>query len=168
MTKDQDNEKVSAALDTTIIFPKKSVLMRLAKEKRDARQKTQAISGEYGNSIAQAVEKDHLDRKAFSIAMQLDGMSDERLHITFHSLLNYMDELGITKRATAQEELFANGEDREPAGRFSDAGETNGSAPKNESGEKVAKVKGPKVPKTKKNDAASAKAGRDVPGLTSH
>jgi len=114
---------IGSSLQTTIIFPKKSVLEELAKAKRDTKKRTQSQNGKLGEQIASAVEDHHLDRKAFSIACQLEAMDDERLHITYHSLLKYCEDLGVTKRATAQEELFVEGEKEEPVGTFRDVPE---------------------------------------------
>lgn len=110
---------VGSALATTIIFPSDTVVQDLAKARRDTKKRTQSMNGTLGEKIAKAVENDHLDRKAYSIACQLEAMDDERLHVTFHSLLKYCDDLGVTKRATAQEELFDAGGD-EPEAKVSD------------------------------------------------
>lgn len=111
---------VGAPLKTTIIFTPKSVLEELAKDKRNAKKRSQSIAGTLGEKIAKAVDEKHLDRKAFGIATQLEAMDDERLHLTVYNLLHYLDVLGIMKRATAQEEMFEPGESSEPVGRFSD------------------------------------------------
>ncbi len=87
MTKKPKILTVGAALETTIIFPPKSLVEELAKKKRDTKKQTQSKNGTLGELIGSAVEDKHLDRKAFSIATQLDAMDDERLHITWHSLL---------------------------------------------------------------------------------
>lgn len=110
---------VGAELETTIIFPTKTLIQELAQAKRDIKKRTQSANGTLGEKIGKAVEDNHLDRKAFSLACQLDAMDDERLHITYHSLLKYCEDLGVTKRATAQEELFDGGGD-EPTGKVKD------------------------------------------------
>lgn len=109
--------KVGSLLETTIIFPPKTVVEELAKAKRDTKKRTQSMNGTLGEKIGKAVEEKHLDRKAFSMACQLDAMDDERLHVTYHSLLKYCEDLGVTKRASAQEELFEAGGD-EPEGKL--------------------------------------------------
>lgn len=112
---------VGAEHETTIIFTQKGVLEELAKKRRDTKKQVQSKNGTLGKLINEAVEDNHLDRKAFSIACQLDAMDDERLHITWHSLLKYAEDLSIVKRATAQEELFEAGESDEPTGKIADA-----------------------------------------------
>lgn len=112
---------VGGAFKTTIIFTPKSVLDDLAKAKRNAKKRSQSINGTLGETIAKAVEEKHLDRKAFGLAMQLEALDDERLHLTFHNFLHYCEVLGVTKRATAQEEMFTAGETDEPVGTFRDA-----------------------------------------------
>lgn len=119
---------VGAAHKTTILMTPKSTLEDLIKEKRNAKKRTQSISGKLGEIIAKACEDKHLDRKAFSIAAQMDAMDDERLHLTYYNLLYYLDALGITKRATQQEEMFEPGEGAEPVGTFSDPAEGDGGA----------------------------------------
>lgn len=121
---------VGAALKTTIVFTPKSTLEELAKAKRNAKKRSQSINGTLGETIAKAVEEKHLDRKAFGIAMQLEAMDDERLHLTFHNLLHYCEVLGVTKRATAQEEMFVNGEADEPVGTFRDVDEKSPKGPR--------------------------------------
>lgn len=135
---------VGAALETTIIFPPKSLVEDLAKAKRDTKKRTQSANGTLGEKIGSAVEDKHLDRKAFSMACQLDAMDDERLHITYHSLLKYCEDLGVTKRATAQEELFdseASGD--EPEGKMTGGGKDDGKVtPIGRGGRKVAETAG--------------------------
>jgi hypothetical protein len=121
MSKKPKSGTVGAALETTIIFPPKTLVEELAKAKRDTKKRTQSANGTLGEKIGAAVEDKHLDRKAFSIACQLDALDDERLHITYHSLLKYCEDLGVTKRATAQEELFdGTGADTEPEAKIVD------------------------------------------------
>ncbi len=112
---------VGGALETTIIFPPKTLIEELAKAKRDTKKRTQSMNGTLGEKIGKAVEEKHLDRKAFSFATQLDAMDDERLHITYHSMLKYCEDLGVTKRATAQEEMFESGGDAEPEAKIVDS-----------------------------------------------
>lgn len=127
--------KVGGELETTIIFTPKTVIEELAKARRDTKKRTQSMSGTLGEKIGKAVEENHLDRKAFSLACQLDSLDDERLHITWHNLLKYAADLGIVKRAAAQEELFdPNASDEEPEGKV-----VNGDA---SGGEKDAKARG--------------------------
>lgn len=91
---------------TTLLMPTPKVVQDLAKERRNSKKKTSLISGELGSSIAKAVESKHLDRKAHSIACQLDAMDDERLAITLPHLMRYIDDLGLVERASKQAEMF--------------------------------------------------------------
>ena len=94
------------ATATTLILPPAKKIQDLAKEKRNAKKRMQSISGEIGQSIAKAVEEKHVDRKALSMACALDALDDERLHVTYVHLMEYITFLGIDKRATAQGEMF--------------------------------------------------------------
>lgn len=98
---------------TTLLLPTEKKIQDLAKEKRNAKKRMQSISGEIGQSIAKAVEEKHVDRKALSMACALDAMDDERLHVTYVHLMEYIKFLGVDKRALAQAELF---EDRPKEG----------------------------------------------------
>jgi len=121
MAKPKSGGTVGGAFATTIVFPPPDVVTDLAEAKRNTKKRTQSMNGTLGEKIGKAVEDKHLDRKAFSMACQLDAMDDERLHITFHSLLKYCEDLGVTKRATAQEELFdGTGAAAEPEGKIVD------------------------------------------------
>ena len=91
---------------TTLIMPPEKTIQNLAKEKRNAKKRMQSISGEIGQAIGKAVEDKHVDRKALSIACSLDALDDERLHVTYVHLMEYIEHLGIKKRALAQAELF--------------------------------------------------------------
>lgn len=99
----------SQSSNTTLILPPGSVIKKLAKEQRSASSRAAEIRGEYGNSVAKAVEDKHVDRKALSIALQLDKLPDERLHVVWMHLMHYTEQLGVQKRALAQEEMFAGG-----------------------------------------------------------
>lgn len=103
------NGKVGGVHETTIVMTPKTTLEELAKARRDTKKRVQSMNGTLGEKIAAAAENKHLDKKAFSIACALDALDDERLHMTYHNLLYYMEALGVEKRATAQEELFVNG-----------------------------------------------------------
>lgn len=95
--------------ETTLVLTPKTVLEELSKARRDTKKRVQSMNGTLGEKIGKAVEEKHLDRKAFGLACQLDALDDERLHVTYFNLLYYMEQMGIEKRATAQEELFVNG-----------------------------------------------------------
>jgi hypothetical protein len=115
--------KVGSILETTIVFSPKSTVVELAEARRNTKKRVQSQNGTLGNAIAKAVEEKHLNRKAFGIACQLDALDDETLHVVYFNLLHYLDALDVTKRATAQEEMFEAGDMSEPAGTFSDAGD---------------------------------------------
>lgn len=129
--------KVGGVHETTLMLTPKATLEELAKAKRDTKKRTQSMNGTLGEKIATAVESKHLDRKAFSMACQLEQMDDERLHVTYFNLLYYMEALGVEKRATAQEEMFEAGDVRgdEPEGKITDA---KPKADKKANGKKVA------------------------------
>jgi hypothetical protein len=120
---------------TTLIFPKKSVWEDLAKTKRETKKRAQSQSGIYGAAVKEAVEKEHVDRKALAIVLKLDAMDDEDLHVTMFHLIDGLKKLGILTRAMAQEEMFD--EHRTDDGALDDGP----SAPKGKKSEAKAKAK---------------------------
>ena len=109
---------------TTLLMPDSKTVQALAKSRRSTQKRTREISGEFGNEVGKAVEKKHVDRKALSIACQLNDMSAEKLHVTYFHMLRYLDDLGVPERATAQQELFDQGP-QEGAETEADEGEGN-------------------------------------------
>jgi hypothetical protein len=91
---------------TTLVFPKKSIWEDLAKTKRETKKRSQSQSGIYGAAVKDAVEKEHVDRKALAIVLKLEAMDDEDLHVTVFHIIDGLKKLGILTRAMAQEEMF--------------------------------------------------------------
>lgn len=91
---------------TTLIFPKKSIWEDLAKTKRETKKRQQSQAGIYGAAVKEAVEKEHVDRKALAIVLKLESMDDEDLHVTMYHMIDGLKKLGILTRAMAQEEMF--------------------------------------------------------------
>ena len=67
--------------------------------------KNEAV-GAIGSAIADAVERKHLDRKAFGIFRTLARMSDERLATTLAHLDHYRQIGGLDDRAAQQSQMF--------------------------------------------------------------
>lgn len=161
MAKPKAETTVGSEFETTIIFPHPDVVTDLAEAKRQTKKRTQSANGTLGEKIGKAVEEKHLDRKAFSMACQLDAMDDERLHITFHSLLKYCDDLGVTDRATAQEELFDSDGEAEPTAKVSEAKPKKGAAKADKKPDpKPAGKKNGKEQTPEEKEALLAKVGR--------
>jgi hypothetical protein len=91
---------------TTLIFPKKSIWEDLAKTKRETKKRQQSQAGIYGAAVKDAVEKEHVDRKALAIVLKLEAMDDDDLHVCVFHMIDGMKKLGILTRAMAQEEMF--------------------------------------------------------------
>jgi hypothetical protein len=106
MARSPANGAGSVAEATTLIFPKQSVWQDLAKTKRETKKRAASHTGIYGAAVKNAVEKDHIDRKALSIVLKLEAMEDDDLHVTVHHMIDGMKKLGVLKRAMAQEEMF--------------------------------------------------------------
>ena len=84
---------------TTLIFPKKTIWEDLAKTKRATKKRSQSQSGIYGAAVKDAVEKEHVDRKALAIVLKLEAMDDEDLHVTMFHIIDGLKKLGILTRA---------------------------------------------------------------------
>ena len=76
-------------------------LRKLVKQKDSARKQTSEINGAIGGTIADAVEKDNLDKVAFAMACRLDRMSPEKLNTTLPALLFYIDALKLEDKAAS-------------------------------------------------------------------
>jgi hypothetical protein len=92
-----ETEAVKASEVEQQITPKK--LKALLKSSNEAFKNTREISGELGQKIAEAVEKDHLHRKAFAILKGFDRMTPEKLSDVWDTLNYYMDVSGLAERA---------------------------------------------------------------------
>lgn len=101
------SERSSTPMATILVLPKGKDLAALADTKRIQGKKAASATGVYRQRLGEMVENGQLDKKAWAIAVGLHEIEDEEtLHATYFHLLHYMDELGVTKRATAQEEMF--------------------------------------------------------------
>lgn len=92
-------------LDTTLAMPSSNEVTNASKRIKGARKQAKEISGTGGDYMRKFCDEKNGDRPAMNMAIKLDGMSDAKLHVTYHHLMKYMDDLGITKRATAQGRL---------------------------------------------------------------
>lgn len=142
------NGKPSEPMATTLLLPPNKTLTDLIKTRGDAKKKQQSATGTIGNAVKAAVEDKHLDRKAWSIAGQLHDLDDEQLHVTYFHLLHYIEVLGVTKRATAQEEMFRAGETGPSPGGYDDEDGDETSAAKRigTAARKVAEAAGATLP----------------------
>lgn len=110
------NGKSSTPMATTLLLPTNKVLVGetgksgLAEVRRVQTQRSKSAAGVYRSRVKDAVEKDHLDARAWAIANRLADLDDESLHVCYFHLTHYLEVLGVVKRATAQEEMFAAGE----------------------------------------------------------
>lgn len=105
------NGKASKPMATTLMLPPTKKLLDLADTKRIQKKKSDSAIGVYRQKLGEMTEKDHLDKAAWGIAVGLHEIEDEEtLHVRYFHLMHYLEELGVVKRATAQEEMFSAGE----------------------------------------------------------
>lgn len=100
------NGRSSTPMATTLIIPGKKVLDGLI----ETLKRAASAIGVYRQKVGDAVEKDHLDKWAYGVASKMAEMEDDVLHVRYFHLMHYLEEMGVVKRATAQEEMFAGGE----------------------------------------------------------
>lgn len=103
------NGRSSTLMATTLLMPDASVMPKLSKAKQAAKKQASAASGVFGDKFSKAQEKDHVDRRAANIAFGLDALDDKTLHVTYFHMMRYLDDMGVTDRATKQGELFERG-----------------------------------------------------------
>jgi hypothetical protein len=117
MAKKETTDQAKAS--DVLLMPPTTTVKSLAAEHIKLKKRSSEITGTYGQLVADAAEKKHVDKKALSMAISLNEMSDERLAITLPHLLRYIDDLGLTERSEQQAQLFADAEEGdEPAGRI--------------------------------------------------
>lgn len=114
--KNKDAVKPSEVIPQT--SPKK--LKALLKTAEHTKTNMQELAGELGQQIKDAVEKDHLHRKAFSVLRTMDRMTPEKLADFWDTLQYYVDVSGIGERAKSAPRMAfdaeGNGEDDEAEG----------------------------------------------------
>lgn len=74
-------------------------LKRLMAAKRSTKKDMYELMGTLGQSIKDAVDNDHLDRKMFNWICQLDSMEPEKIAAHLDNFNYYLDVSGINKRA---------------------------------------------------------------------
>jgi hypothetical protein len=85
--------------ETTTEHISENKLKSLLRDSRAAYRDTRSIAGTLGESIAQAVEHNHLHRKAFAAVRAEDRMEPDKLAEYYDTLELYRDMCGLTERA---------------------------------------------------------------------
>lgn len=97
----------AAAPSDVIKVPSEGKLKALLRACKGADADRNEASGRKGSLISNAVERDHLDKKAWSYACALEKMSQQKGAITWSHLLHYVECLGLQEKFDQQEEMFA-------------------------------------------------------------
>ena len=109
---DGEEETVQAKLK--LEFPTEKEFTNLCRKVKVAEgTKNEGVS-EMGGAISDAVEKKHLDKRAFGIFRRLDRLDDDKLAICLGHLYQYIAYGKLQERADRQGKLFAEGEKRDP------------------------------------------------------
>jgi Enoyl-(Acyl carrier protein) reductase len=88
-------------------LPAEAKLRSLLKNFKGAKGDRDECTGRMGNMVSQAVEKDHLDKFAFSQARAFERLSNRKLAVSLPHFLHYLEVFGVNARAAEQEEMFA-------------------------------------------------------------
>lgn len=101
-------------------------LRSLLKSARVAQKDINQIAGDLGAEVKNAVDKDYLHRKAFSVCKTADRMEPEKLADFLDCLDHYLDISGLRDRASKVQRMdFGSGEDGEDDGEGEEAAGTN-------------------------------------------
>lgn len=93
-----DAEKTSAAIS-------QKKLLTLIKGGRAAYKNMREIAGTFGEQVKEAIEHDHLHRKAFAMVRSLDRLEPEKLAETMEQFLFYYEISGLAERAKSAPKL---------------------------------------------------------------
>lgn len=80
-------------------------LTNLLRSARSAYKDTRAIAGTFGEQVRQAVEHDHLHRRAFNFIKTLDRLEPEQLAETMEQFLYMYEASGLEQRAKSAPKL---------------------------------------------------------------
>lgn len=97
-THHEEAEAASTTVSSVTSLTPKKVLETLLKMSKRIKDQTQLLSGEAGQAIANAVENQHLHKKAFSHIKALDRMEPERLADYMEHFDHYFVAAGLEDR----------------------------------------------------------------------
>jgi hypothetical protein len=80
-------------------------LLSLLRTMKNRQRSMDEDRGSMGNAVKLAVEKKHLNKRAFAIYRTLERLPDSRLGPVLRNLLHYVEIGGLNDRATAQLEF---------------------------------------------------------------
>ncbi len=107
---------VPAAVAPTIKMTDPAAFKKLCSAVHNATADADEARAQIGGLISAAVEKRHLDKKAFAFYRVLNKMSDVKLATTRAHLLYYLEIGGIDERCERQGQLLADRPEIEQAG----------------------------------------------------
>lgn len=105
-----DRDGTVLNVETNLLIARKEIVEDIVDAKEKTRKKVALANDAFGKKFSGAVDKEHVDRRAANIAMNLASLEDEQLHVTLYHLFFYIKDLGLLDRAKKQEELFSAGE----------------------------------------------------------
>jgi hypothetical protein len=96
-------------------LPSEAMIKRLLREAKGCDADRHEASGRKGSLIANACERNHLDRKAFAMAMAAERASVQKGYTTHLHYLHYIRAMGLIERWAEQAEMFERPEVTETA-----------------------------------------------------
>lgn len=100
-----ESTRKASPSETMQVISESAFKSLLSKIKGAEADKNEAV-GSIGSAISNAVEKNHLDKKAFSLFRTLQRMSDNKLATTIAHFDHYREIGGLDERAANQEQMF--------------------------------------------------------------
>lgn len=86
--------------------PSEEQFKKLVRSVKSNESDKNEAAGAIGQAVNKAIEKNHLDKKAFAIFRQLDRLSDMKLSTTLSHLEHYCEIGGLNARCEQQGELI--------------------------------------------------------------
>ena len=103
---DAVNDKAKAAAAHAMVLTPKSTLIALLKQDDKYKNDIDGLTGELRETIGNAVEKKHLDKKAYALLKRFHReKSNEKLANLWTTLLAYLEMAGVLERINSVEAL---------------------------------------------------------------
>ena len=110
-------DKAKEAAQQTMVLVPKTALLALLKQDDNYKRDIDGLTGELREAIGNAVEKKHLDKKAYALLKRFHReKSNEKLASLWNTLLAYMEMAGVLERIASVEALPLGGDGEEGEG----------------------------------------------------
>ena len=122
--KDEETKPENEAPEqTSVVLISSKALVAMLKQDDNYKNKIDGLTGELRETIGNAVEKKHLDKKAYALLKKFHRIdSNEELARLWDTLQAYMDMAGVMKRIESVPALPLDGEKNEAEAKETEAG----------------------------------------------